>query len=160
MEWLVITIKPNQSIKAESNLIAQGFKPYFPKVNLGFLGKIDLKDLFPGYAFVKCDSFLNLSAIDSTRGVKKVMRVQNKIPTIQDQVIQSIKKQIASIEDFHKKKKEFEVDDRVLINLKILSDQEGEIIDILDKGSSKKFLLKILNSNHAIWVNQDDIHHI
>ena len=57
-------------------------------------------------------------------------------------------------------KKEFEVDDRVLINLKILSDQEGEIIDILDKGSSKKFLLKILNSNHAIWVNQDDIHHI
>lgn len=160
MEWLVITIKPNQAIKAESNLIAQGFKPYFPKVNVRHNGKLDTKDLFPGYAFVEHDRFSKLLSIDSTRGVSKVMRIQNKIPTIKDQVIQNIKKQISSIEGLQKKKKGFELSDRVLINLEIFSEQEAEIIDILDKGSSKKFLLKILNSNHAVWVNLDDIEHI
>jgi len=41
----------------------------------------------------------------------------------------------------------------VIVNLKILNNQEAEVIDVCNKNDSQKVLLKILNSSQTVWVD-------
>ena len=54
MSWIVVTLKPNQTKKAEENLANQGFETFFPKITYPFNGKSITKDLFlPIFEMVK-----------------------------------------------------------------------------------------------------------
>ena len=157
MSWVVVTIKPNQSKKAEGNLAAQGFVTFFPRIPYNDQGKFYSKDLFPGYAFVKIDNWSRLDSLNATKGVNKVMLVHNKIPKLDDSIILNIKRQLKEIVSKEKVKHIFKKNDLVKIRLSVLNEHQAEIIDILDKKNSQKILLAILNSKQTIWVDKKDI---
>lgn len=154
---MVITIKPNQSKKAEANLALQGFLSFFPRIQYSNQGKLHSKDLFPGYAFVKLANWRKLDSLNATKGVNKVMSVHNKIPKLADAIIQNIKYQLKEMVNKDKAEYIFKKNDLVKINLTILKGQQAKIIDISDKKSSQKMLLAVLNSPQTIWVDKKDI---
>jgi hypothetical protein len=41
----------------------------------------------------------------------------------------------------------------VIVNLKILNNQEAEVINVCNKKDCQKVLLKILNSSQTVWVD-------
>jgi len=43
--------------------------------------------------------------------------------------------------------------DKVMIKLKILNNQEAEVMSVCNKKDSQKVLLKILNSSQVVWVD-------
>lgn len=157
MNWVVITLKSNQSKKAENNLISQGFCVFFPRIFYKFTKKILEKDLFSGYAFVQLNNKSNLSAVNSTRGVSKILRVGEKIPIITDEVIQNIRLQIKSYNDDYYLTREFQINDQVIIRLNIFNDQPAEIINIINKNHSQKVLLKLLNTNSTLWIDSSHL---
>jgi len=157
MNWIVITIKPNQSKKAEKNLISQGFNVFFPRIYLEKDNKVFTQDLFSGYAFVKLNDTEMLKSINATRGVSKVLRLDNKIPKVAKDIIERIKMQIKDIQTLQKSKRELKISDKVLIKLNIFKNQAAEIINILDKRDSQKVLLRLLNSPSTMWVSPSDI---
>lgn len=153
MRWIVIVLKPNQSKRAEENLANQEFLTFFPKITYLSNGKLITKDLFPGYGFIGFTEPDKLISISSTKGVSRVMRINDSLPVIEESVIQAIKKQLNYFNSQVAVRIPFAINDRVIINLKILNNQEAEVINVLNKKDSQILLLKILNSSQTIWVN-------
>ena len=153
MSWIVIIFKPNQSRKAEENLANQDFTTFFPKIRFPFNGKIITKDLFPGYGFIKFTKSNKLVSINSTMGVSRVMGINDSIPQLADSVIAIIKKQLKDLNSQFAVRRPFKKNDKVIINLKILKNQEAEVINVFNKKESQKLLIKILNSSHVLWVD-------
>lgn len=154
MYWIVVTIKPNQAIKAQKNLIAQKFTTFFPKVTCFHNGKIADFDLFKGYAFIKIKTYDQIKTINSTLGVNKVLRVEDKIPQVSEDIIKIIKRQIKEFNLDAKGYTPLQIHDQVTIKLKIFKDQPAEIMNIVTKKHSQKVLLKLLGSGNTIWVDQ------
>jgi transcription antitermination factor NusG len=157
MAWIIVVVKPNQSKKAEENLAFQGHKTFFPRIYYQNNGNRYVKDLFSGYAFVMVNNLEKLSAINSTKGISRVLRVNNQIPQLPDDTIINIQNQLDVISLESNLTPIFKKDDQVIIRLKLLSGQRARVIDIIDKRSAQKILLAILNSAQTIWVNQKDI---
>ena len=95
--WSAVSLKPNQSVKAEANLSKQGFSCFAPKINVTkrqknrFINKSEL--LFPGYIFV----FINIgnsdvSKVQSTYGVSNIIRFGSKIGEVPMSFIDSLQK--------------------------------------------------------------------
>jgi transcription antitermination factor NusG len=97
MSWIVVILKPNQSKKAEDNLINQKLATFFPKITYPFNGKLITKDLFPGYGFIQFTKSEKLLSINSTKGVSRVMRINDSIPQLGDSVIENIHQQLRDI---------------------------------------------------------------
>lgn len=152
MSWIVVTLKPNQSKKAEENLINQGFKTFFPKISYPSKEKLIVKDLFSGYGFIKFTKPKQFLSINSTRGVSRVMRINDSIPQLADSIIENIKKQLKNLNAQLAIQIPFKKNDRVIINLRILNHLEAEVINVSSKKDSQKVLLKILNSSQVVWV--------
>ena len=153
MSWIVVIVKPNQSKKAQENLANQGFITFFPKITYLYNGKSITKDLFPGYGFIQFNKLEKLLSINSTKGVSRVMRINDSIPQLSDSVIENIKKQLKDLNSKFAIQRPFKKNDTVIINLKILNNQEAEVIDVCNKKDAQKVLLKILNSSHVVWVD-------
>ena len=79
--------------------VASGCKPFMPYIS-------DF-DLFKGYAFIKIKTYDQIKTINSTLGVNKVLRVEDKIPQVSEDIIKMIKRQI----------KEFNLDAKLLFNI-------------------------------------------
>ena len=47
----------------------------------------------------------------------------------------------------------FKKNDKVIVKLKILNNQEAEVMNVCNKKESQKVLLKILNSSQVVWVD-------
>lgn len=152
MSWVIVILKPNQSIKAEENLINQELLTFFPKITYSCNGKSITKDLFPGYAFIEFTKSEQLISIDSTKGVSKIMRINDYVPQLSDSVIENIKRDLINLNSQLGNRRSFKKNDIVSIKLKILK-QEAQVIDIKNKKDSQKLLLKILNSSQVIWVD-------
>ena len=157
MDWLIITLKPNQSKKAEANLSNQGFTHFFPKITYQSEGRALKKDLFPGYAFVKLSEGSHFSSINSTKGISKILRLNDRMPLLKDSVIIKIREQIKQLNSQTDKWKTFHKNDQIIIRLKLFKNQEAEIIDIRNTKDSQKVLLKILNSSHSFWTDCSNI---
>jgi transcription antitermination factor NusG len=157
MSWAVVILKPNQSKRAEENLSNQGFTTFFPKIAFSSLGKLITKDLFPGYGFIKFNKSKKLVSINSTRGISRVMHFNNSVPQLSDSIIENIRTQLNNINSQLVISTPFKRSDRVIINLKILSNQEAEVIDISNKKDNQKALLKIINSAQTVWVDIKDL---
>lgn len=157
MGWLIITIKSNQSKRAEYNLVNQGIKTFFPKITYRLNNKVITKDLFPGYAFIKLPQLATLASINSTRGVSRLMCINELIPELSDSVIKKIKKQLEDLNFSFSTQEPFKKNDKVVIKLKIFNNQEAEVVEILDKKNTKRVLLKILSSSKTIWLRGNDL---
>ena len=97
MSWIVVTLKPNQSKRAEENLLNQGFTTFFPKITYPDNEKLVTKDLFPGYGFIQFTEYEKLLSINSTKGVSRVMRINDSIPELADSVIEDISQQLSNL---------------------------------------------------------------
>jgi len=153
MSWIVVTLKPNQSKRAEENLLNQGFTTFFPKITYPANEKLVTKDLFPGYGFIQFTEYEKLLSINSTKGVSRVMRINDSIAKLADSVIENIKKQLSSLNSQFAIRRPFKKNDKVMIKLKILNNQEAEVMNVCNKKDSQKVLLKILNSSQVVWVD-------
>jgi len=153
MSWIVVTLKPNQSKRAEENLLNQGFTTFFPKITYPANEKLVTKDLFPGYGFIQFTEYEKLLSINSTKGVSRVMRINNSIPQLADSVIEDINKQLSNLNSQFAIQRPFKKNDKVMIKLKILNNQEAEVMSVCNKKDSQKVLLKILNSSQVVWVD-------
>jgi len=153
MSWIVVTLKPNQSNKAEENLVNQGFETFFPKITYPTNEKSVTKDLFSGYGFVRFTKYENLLSINSTRGVSRVMRINDSIPELADSVIEDISQQLSNLNSQFAIQRPFKKNDKVMMKLKILNNQEAEVLNVCNKKDSQKVLLKILNSSQVVWVD-------
>ena len=153
MSWLVVVLKPNQSKKAEENLANQKFSTFFPKITYSCNGKSITKDLFPGYAFIKFTKSDKFLSINSTKGVSRVMRINNSIPHVEDSVIENIKSQLRNFNSQFSIRRPLKINDMVTVKLKVLKDQEAEVINVSNKKDGQKVLLKILNSSQVVWVD-------
>jgi len=153
MSWIVVTLKPNQSKKAEENLLNQGFTTFFPKITYPTNEKLVTKDLFSGYGFIQFTKYEKLLSINSTKGVSKVMRINDSIPQLADSVIEDINKQLSNLNSQLAIRRPFKKNDKVIIKLKVLDNQEAEVMNVSNKKDSQKVLLKILNSSQVVWVD-------
>ena len=153
MSWIVVTLKPNQSQRAEENLLNQGFTTFFPKITYPANEKLVTKDLFPGYGFIQFTEYEKLLSINSTKGVSRVMRINDSIANLADSVIENIKKQLSNLNSQFAMQKPYKRNDKVIIKLKILNNQEAEVMSVYNKKDSQKVLLKILNSSQVVWVD-------
>jgi len=153
MSWIVVTLKPNQSKRAEENLLNQGFTTFFPKITYATNEKLVTKDLFSGYGFVRFTKYEKLLSINSTKGVSRVMRINDSIPQLSDSVVEDINKQLSSLNSQFAIQRPFKTNDKVMIKLKILNNQEAEVLNVCNKKDSQKVLLKILNSSQVVWVD-------
>jgi len=104
--WSAVTIKPNQSRKAEANLSQQGFSYLAPKINVTkrqqnrFINKSEL--LFPGYIFVLINTdSSDVRKVQSTHGISNIIRVGNRIGEIPEPFIQTIKSSFVLNHNFH-----------------------------------------------------------
>jgi len=156
MYWIVITIKPNQSKKAEKNLIAQNIDCFFPKLDLEKNKRKSTKNLFPGYGFVKISGWNQLPTIASTRGVSKVVSFNSKIPTLSSSIIESIQEKILVLSKYTQKGM-IQKDDTVIINTALFEGMQAKVIDILKKKESHIVLLKIFDQPQTIWFNIQDV---
>jgi transcription antitermination factor NusG len=157
MSWIVVTLKPNQSKRAEENLVNQGFTTFFPKIIFPFNGKLIAKDLFTGYGFIHFSKSEKLASINSTKGISRVLRTNDSIPQIADSEIESMNKQLINLNSQLGTISPFRENDKVIICLRVLNNQEAEVINVFNKKDSQKLLLKILNSSQTVWVDSKNI---
>ena len=157
MDWIVFTVKPNQSNKAEANLKAQDMQCFFPRVCVLKDQKKKLKDLFPGYGFVKLSNWAQLQLLSSTRGINRILAFNNKIPTISDSIIDGIRESIFLFEE-DKDKKIPKKGDEVIINAKILKGMQATVMDTLERKGSRVLLLQIFNQPQTIWIDASNVY--
>ena len=157
MSWIVVTLKPNQSKRAEENLLNQGFTTFFPKITYPTNENSVTKDLFSGYGFVRFTKYEKLLSINSTKGVSRVMRINDSIPQLADSVVEHIKQQLSNLNSQFAMQKPYKRNDKVIIKLKILNNQEAEVMSVSNKKDSQKVLLKILNSSQVVWVDGEHL---
>lgn len=90
--WVAVCLKPNQSNKAEANLIQQGFNFLCPRIKVTkrqknkFINKIEL--FFPGYLFVEIDiDSGDVRKVQSTYGVSNIIKFGSQIGVVPEAFI-------------------------------------------------------------------------
>ena len=94
--WSAVSIKPNQTHKAEANLKWQEIDFLAPKIKVTkhqqnrFINKINL--LFPGYIFVHIDLATDdQRKVQSTYGISQILKVGGKIGKLPKNFIEALK---------------------------------------------------------------------
>ena len=94
--WAAVSLKPNQTHKAELNLKMQQIDFLAPKLVVTkrqqnrFINKINL--LFPGYGFVHIDlANDDQRRVQSTYGISKILKVGGQIGKLPENFIEEIK---------------------------------------------------------------------
>ena len=101
--WYVLTSKPREEQRAYDNLTIQGYEVFLAKVAKVIKKKghkaVALQPLFPNYLFIQLDKQVaNFNAIRSTRGIGSFVRFGLNQATIDNSIIDDIKKSIAGNE--------------------------------------------------------------
>tara|TARA_X000000950_G_scaffold280524_1_gene375330 strand:- start:36813 stop:37301 length:489 start_codon:yes stop_codon:yes gene_type:complete len=157
MSWIVVHTKGNNERKATINLQRQGFEVFFPKVKKSILSfnklKENIKPLFPGYIFVNLKEHQNYLKINSTFGVKSILRFGENNYILPNQVLKIIKNKCNKEEicklDVCKK------GEKVAIIKNKVPSLKGIFIEYIDEKRSfvfidllmRKIKTKVLNSN-------------
>jgi transcriptional antiterminator RfaH len=94
-QWYILQYKPNSHVIAQQNLKRQGFRTFLPleqvtKYQFGRI-KIQQKPLFPGYMFVNInENNTSWTKINSTRGVSKLLMMNNTIGPIDKELVSEL----------------------------------------------------------------------
>lgn len=120
--WYVVQTKPQQELRANSNLNSFGVKTFFPQIITKHGGKNDSKQkcktkpLFPRYLFANFNASQMLQKIKYTRGIQQIVSYGDSPCIVDDELIQVIKSQRAEDGYIHLQKDIIKPGDRVLIN--------------------------------------------
>ena len=153
MSWIVVTLKPNQSKIAEENLINQELEAYFPKITYPYNERLITKYLFPGYGFIRITKQEELVCINYTKGISRILRINDSIPKLPDKLIRNIRDQVTSLNSQLAIRNTFKKNDKVILKISVLKNQEAEVISLHNRKDSQKVLLKILNSSNVVWID-------
>jgi transcriptional antiterminator RfaH len=98
--WYVLTSKPREEQRAYDNLTIQGHEVFLPTVAKVVKKKgvknVSFQPLFPNYLFIQLDKQVaNFNAIRSTRGIGSFVRFGLNQATIDNSIIDAIKRSIA-----------------------------------------------------------------
>jgi len=95
MSWIVVQTKSNKENKARINLIRQGYEVFYPKIKKSkyVFNRVKryIKPLFPGYIFVNLRTNQNWTKINSTFGVKTILKFGEKIYELPMDILKNIK---------------------------------------------------------------------
>lgn len=157
MSWIVVNTKANNELKATVNLKRQGFEVFFPRIKkLSFnFNKLreKIKPLFPGYIFVNLKENQNWLKINSTFGVKFILKFGEENYILPNEILKSIKNKCNNEEicnlDLCKKGQKISILKSNIPSLK------GIFIEYIDEKRSfvfinllmRKIKTKVLNSN-------------
>ncbi len=93
--WFVLATKPKQEVIAEQNLRKQGIEVYLPLYRRQIKVKRErvevITPLFPGYLFARFDLAPLYSSVRYTRGVKTILGNGDRVWTLDDDKIASIR---------------------------------------------------------------------
>jgi len=150
MSWYLLRTKPREEWRAKQHLENQAFATYLPVL----IRKSERQEaLFPGYIFLeKPEENVSLHTISSTRGVLNFVRFGIELATASESLI----KEIQSIEQLYRSVPKFvpgqtvECKSGPFAGLQAIFESEN--------GQDRcVILLKILNAERKIVVNQDDL---
>tara|TARA_X000000950_G_C13687720_1_gene566705 strand:- start:341 stop:829 length:489 start_codon:yes stop_codon:yes gene_type:complete len=157
MTWIVVQTKSNNEIKASINLKRQGYEVFFPKIKKSIFSFNKLKDklrpLFPGYLFINLKENQSWMRINSTFGVKSILKLGEKNYILPNQILKDIKSRCNKEEicklDQPKKGQEISIIKSNVPNLKAI------FIEYIDEKRSfvfidllmRKIKTKVWNSN-------------
>tara|TARA_B100001778_G_scaffold328918_1_gene329081 strand:+ start:1584 stop:2087 length:504 start_codon:yes stop_codon:yes gene_type:complete len=157
--WILAKTKGNQEIRAEKNLINQGFKCLLPFLyNKKFKNSawVDHKEvMFSGYIFINIsNSDSNIHRINNTYGISRLLiNKETGIPFIVNhQVIQEMIDKMHDNNNVHNMNK----GDNVVITQGKLSKLSGIFLEKCSKYRAR-LLLKILNKKQEVLVNLENI---
>lgn len=96
MGWYVAYCKANCDHIAEFNLEKQNltvFRPVFKRAQENGRNSPHMPSLFPRYLFIKDrhEIPINFSAVNSTKGIVRIITFGNHVPKIEDELIESLK---------------------------------------------------------------------
>lgn len=95
MTWIIVQTKSNNETKASFNLKRQGYEVFFPRIIKPFFSfnkfTNRIKPLFPGYIFVNLKENQNWIQINSTFGVKSILKLGEKNYILPKQILEGIK---------------------------------------------------------------------
>lgn len=119
--WYVVRTQPKREKSAANHLQkvlgVEAFAPYVEYTKATQRGKIKWKEaMFPCYIFAKFNLEEHLKAVNYSPSVLKVLNFGNEHPTINHEIIESLKSQL-------------EDDDKLLLQPLV---EEGEIYEIAD----------------------------
>ncbi len=94
-KWFVVRTKPKNEERAKKNLENGGFEVLAPKIKYRRFKngqvKETLEEMFPGYIFVRFSYLTDYRTVKYTRGVKDVVHFGEKVPHLDDNVIEYIR---------------------------------------------------------------------
>ena len=95
MSWIVVQTKSNSECNARINQIRHGYEVFYPKIHKSVQSfnrvKTLIKPLFPGYVFVNLKKKQNWVRINSTFGVKTILKIGERIYELPIEILNSIK---------------------------------------------------------------------
>lgn len=100
--WYLLYCKPREELRAQQNLALQNIESYLPLIKeakkLKTVEKMVDVPLFPNYLFIYFDpQEVSVSRIHSTRGCSKIVGCKELMTSIDERIINEIKKRV---EDF------------------------------------------------------------
>ena len=90
--WYIIHIKPAKEQVVKAQLSRIGIETFYPKIRVK-KGKTEkVEPMFPLYMFAKFSLEKDFINVNYTRGVRRVVRFGENVPSVSEELIQSLKK--------------------------------------------------------------------
>ena len=153
--WLVASYKINEASRLELNLQNQKFDYYLPKIVLEKFNTNSKEELmFPGYIFINTN-LKNYAALKYTKGIKKILKFGENIPSMSKDDIDAIMK----IEDESKNKPIstiYTMGQEVVIKE---GSFKGNLVKICSLPAAKRIdiLINILGSKRKVNIALEDL---
>ena len=97
--WYLLQCKPRQDARAQEHLTRQGFECFNPSTLIQIIKhgsmKQKIQPLFPGYIFVRVKAEDNWTALQSTRGVTRIVAFCGKPCRVSDDIITHLRERCA-----------------------------------------------------------------
>lgn len=160
MTWWVLYCKVREEDRARQALHEQAFETYQPQFKQEIIQRgsrrISITPLFPRYLFIKETPILiqYQHRLRSTPGVSRVIKIQEKISTVSDEIIDLIKDYES--QDFDKIQQYFRHNDKV--KLKSGPFKDIEAVFQQDDGESRAIILiNLLSKNTSMAIEKTEL---
>jgi transcriptional antiterminator RfaH len=154
-DWHLITYRPNQSARAERNLIEQGVQCYLPRLVVIEKDRPRARELFVGYGFIRPGK-VSLSAIASTPGVGKLPHFNERPALISDEWISAIKGQVKTMNSNHRKLDRM-LNQKVVVTVGVTQDLHSLVVEVDDKRGMVRILYFMLGQPQMAWIELSHI---
>ena len=120
--WLLVYCKPKQDVRAEENLVRQGFEVFRPIIDIslhkiGSRSTTKRESLFPRYLFINVNPEVkSIAPVLSTYGVSSFVKFGNHYATASDELIALIQKKAEEQSLFYEEQQIFKKGDSVYLD--------------------------------------------